>query len=119
MFNVLISLAIGAAVTLLVKLLGFPLWASILPGLIAFFAAFVLLARRVITKIQALMGDAQKDLQIQTTNVRERQQRIEKAVKTLEQGLAYQRWQFGIGGEIHANIGMIRYMVGDLDNAQG
>ncbi len=118
MINLLISLAIGVAVTLLVKLAGFSIWAGLVPGLIAFFGAFILLARRVIVKIQALMATAQKDLQTQSANPREQKARIEKAVKILEQGLAYEPWQFGVGGEIHANIGMIQYMVGDLEGAQ-
>lgn len=117
MYNVLISLAVGVLITVAVKLFGFSIWAGLVPGVVAFLATFVLLARRVIAKIQALMGQAQKELTVQPANVRERQQRVEKAVKILEEGLAFEKWQFGIGGEIHANIAMIRYMVGDLDAA--
>ena len=38
---------------------------------------------------------------------------VERAVKMLEQGLVYDKWQFMVGPEIHAQIGMLKYMVKD------
>src|SRR5712692_8824903 len=110
MFNLLISLAIGALVTVLIKLFGYSIWAGAVPGVLALLGSFIFLARRIATKVQALSKAAEKELSAQPSNTRERQQRIEKAVKILEGGLAYDRWQFLIGSEIHAQIGMIRYV---------
>ena len=104
MINLLISLGIGVGVTILIRLLGFPLWAGIIPGAIAAAAAYLLLARRVATKVQALMGLVQKDLSTSATNQREQKARIEKAIKTLESGLQYEKWQFLVASEIHAQI---------------
>ncbi|MCE9671105.1 tetratricopeptide repeat protein [Myxococcus stipitatus] len=118
MYNVLISLAVGIVVALLVKLAGFSLWAGLVPGLIAMVIAFILLARRVAARIQALMTTVQQDLQSQPTSQKDAQGRVERAVKTLEKGLVYDKWQFMVGPEIHAQIGMLKYMVKDLDGAK-
>lgn len=117
MFNLLISLAVGVLVTVLIKLLGYSIWAGLVPGTLAFLGSFVFLARRVAMKVQALSKSAEKELSTQPANPKERQQRIEKAVKILEGGLAYDRWQFLIGSEIHAQIGMIRYVGQDFPAA--
>jgi predicted Zn-dependent protease len=118
MYNLLISLAVGIAVALLVKLAGFSLWAGLVPGIIALVGTFVLLARRVAGRIQALMTVVQQDLQTQPTSQKDAQAKVDRAVKTLEQGLVYDKWQFLVGPEIHAQIGMLKYMVKDLDGAQ-
>lgn len=118
MINLLLSLAVGVAVGILVTLTHLPVWAAIGPGLIAFMIAYVLLAKRISTKVQALAGIAQKELStMSSSNPRERQARIDKAVKILESGLYYDRWQFLVGSELHAQIGMIKYMVKDYDGA--
>ncbi len=118
MYNLLISLAVGIAVALLVKLIGFSLWAGLIPGIIAMVAVFVLLARRVAGRIQALMAVVQQDLQSQPTSQKDAQAKVDRAVKTLEQGLVYEKWQFLVGPEIHAQMGMLKYMVKDLDGAK-
>lgn len=126
MYNLLISLAVGALLTVVLKVAGgFSLLASILPGVLGFVAAYVVLGRRTINKVQALMTEAQKELAGPMTNPRERTAKMERAVKILESGLALDRWQFMIGGEIHAQIGMLHYMFGaqaknpkDLEAAQ-
>jgi tetratricopeptide (TPR) repeat protein len=118
MYNLLISLAVGIAIALGVKLAGLSLLAGIIPGVLALVATFVLLARRVAQRIQALMDTVQKEFASQATNPKDAQQKVERAVKTLEQGLAYDKWQFMVGPELHAQIGMLKYMVKDLDGAQ-
>jgi tetratricopeptide (TPR) repeat protein len=118
MYNLLIALAVGALVTLLVRVAGFAIWAGIVPGVISFLGTFILLARRVAQKVQLLSKAAEKELSVQSAHPRERQQRIEKAIKILEGGLVYDRWQFLIGPEIHAQIGMIRYVAKDLAEAE-
>lgn len=118
MYNLLISLAVGLVIAVLVKVAGFSWWAGIIPGVIAFAAVYLLLARRVASRIQALMTVVQQDLQGQPSSQKDAQGRVDRAVKTLEQGLAYDKWQFLVGPEIHAQIGMLKYMVKDLDGAK-
>ncbi len=118
MYNLLISLGVGIAVVLGVKLAGFSLWAGLIPGTLAFLITFILLARRVAGKIQKLMETVQKDLQGQATSQKEALQRVDRAVKTLEQGLVYEKWQIMVGPEIHAQIAMLKYMAKDLDGAK-
>ncbi|MBZ4329605.1 M48 family metallopeptidase [Corallococcus sp. AS-1-12] len=119
MYNLLISLAVGLAVGVLVKFAGgFSWWAGIVPGVIVFFATYIVLARRVSTRVQALMTTVQKDLQGQPATQKEAQGRVDRAVQTLEQGLVWDKWQFLIGPELHAQIGMLKYMVKDLDGAK-
>jgi tetratricopeptide (TPR) repeat protein len=116
--NLLLSLAIGVLVAVLIKLAHFSLLAGLIPGVLAFFAAFVLLARRVAMKVQALMQTVQKELSQAPANVKDRQQKVDRAVKTLEEGLAFRRWQFFIAGEIEAQIGMLKYMTRDFAGAE-
>ncbi len=118
MLNLLIAIAVGALVTVVVKLLGFSIWAGIVPGVLALIGSYIFLARRVALKVQAMSKAAEKELSAQPTNQRERQQRVEKAIKLLEDGLVYDRWQFLIGPEIHAQIGMIRYVAKDYPQAE-
>jgi tetratricopeptide (TPR) repeat protein len=118
MYNLLISLGVGIAIALGIKLAGYSLWAGLIPGVLAFALTFVLLARRVSKRIQILMDSVQKEFATQATTQKEAQQKVERAVKTLEQGLAYDKWQLMVGPEIHAQIGMLKYMVKDLEGAQ-
>ncbi|HYH97471.1 tetratricopeptide repeat protein [Hyalangium sp.] len=118
MYNILISLGVGIAIALGIKLAGYSLWAGLIPGVLAFALTFVLLARRVAKRIQLLMDSVQKEFATQATTQKEAQQKVERAVKTLEQGLVYDKWQIMVGPELHAQIGMLKYMVKDLDGAQ-
>ncbi len=118
MLNLVIALGVGVAVAVLIKLLGFPLLAGIVPGVVLFLGAYVYLARRIALKVQALSQEAQKELSVPVTNPREQKQRVGKAIEILERGLVYDRWQFLIASEIHAQVGMIKYMVKDYDGAE-
>ena len=119
MYNLLIALGVGLVITLGIKLSGIgSIWAGLIPGTIAFVATYLLLARRIGNQLQVLMGSVQKELQAQPTSQKDAQARIERAVKMLEEGLVYEKWQFLVGPEIHAQIGMLKYMVKDLDGAQ-
>src|SRR3954454_2363009 len=118
MYNLLIALLIGVVVTAAVKLFGFAIWAGIVPGTIAFLGSYFLLARRIGQKVQKITSEAQVELSAVPPNERERKVRIDKAIKLLETALVYDKWQFLIGSELHAQIGMIKYMTGDLEGAQ-
>lgn len=117
MYNLLWSILAGIAVTLLIRTLGFSVWAGLVPGLLAFIAAYIVLARRTSVKVQVIVKEAQDELSIQASNQKEQRARVDKAVKILERALAYDKQQFLIGPEIHAQIGMLKYMVKDLDGA--
>lgn len=118
MYNLLIAIGAGVVIAVAVRLLGFPLWAGIVPGIIVMFGAYLWLARRIGTRISALSQVAQKELSTPASNPREQRVKIDKAVKTLEEGLKYDKWQFMIASELHAQIGMIKYMSKDLDGAE-
>jgi tetratricopeptide (TPR) repeat protein len=118
MYNLLISLGVAVLVTVGIRAAGFSLWAGIIPGVLAFFITFILLARWVAKRVQVLMESVQKEFQGQPASQKEALQRVERAVKTLEQGLVYDKWQIMVGPEIHAQIGMLKYMAKDLDGAK-
>lgn len=118
MINLVLSLAIGLGTALLIRLgFDFPWVAAIIPGTITFIASFILLGRRIFLKLQAINTQVQQELQAMPPNQREQKVKIEKAIKLLETALVYERWQFLVGAEIHGQIGIIKYMVKDIDGA--
>jgi tetratricopeptide (TPR) repeat protein len=118
MYNLLIALGVGLAITLGIKLSGFSIWAGLVPGTLAFLGAYIWLGRRIGQRLQALMVAVQKELQGQPTSQKEAQARVERAIKMLQGGLVYDKWQFLVGSEVHAQIGMLKYMSKDLEGAQ-
>jgi tetratricopeptide (TPR) repeat protein len=118
MYNLIIAVAVGLAVAVAVLLAHLPWYAAIVPGFLAFAATFLLLARRVGKKVKAIMDQAQKELSVQSASPRELKQRIERGVKTLESALPWEKWQPFIGGEIHAQIGMVHFRVRDYAKAE-
>lgn len=118
MYNLLIALVVGVVVTVAIKLAGFAIWAGLVPGTIAFLGTYFLLARRTGQQIQKITSEAQVELSSVPPNERERKLRVDKAIKLLESALVYEKWQFLIGPELHAQIAMIKYMTGDLDGAE-
>ncbi|MBA2661850.1 MAG: tetratricopeptide repeat protein [Bradymonadaceae bacterium] len=113
MYNVIISALAGIAVTLLI---GFGLgggelkiWYGILPGLIAFFAAYIFLARRILKLVQAAVAQAQTELS---------KQRVSQAIAVLKQAYPLGKWQFFIASQIDAQIGSILYMTQKFDESE-
>ncbi len=100
MFNLLIALGSGAVVGGIVWLtMG---WiAALLPLVFVAVVVYILLARRVGKKIEAVVERATKDLQ---------QGRIDNAIRILETAYAYQRQQFLVKAQIDAQIGGIYFM---------
>ncbi len=119
MYSLLISFAIATGVFAIFAALFSP-WAAIIPATLALVLANYLLARRVGKKIQELATEAQKEIQAASTSTSKemQKQRMDKGIKLLEQGFKYDKWQFLVGAEIHAQIGMIKYMTKDLEGAQ-
>jgi tetratricopeptide (TPR) repeat protein len=109
MYNLLLSLAVGAVAAIAVGS-GFGWVAAVAPGLIAAIATYIVLARRTGRQLERIFESMQKDLQ-------SRPPRIDKAVATLQAGFPLGRWQFGIEGQLHSAIGQLLYVKPDLDAA--
>jgi tetratricopeptide (TPR) repeat protein len=109
MYNLLISLAAGLAVTLAVRFGTNVGWVgSVVPGLLALMVAYFLLARRTWKQLEALMGTVQKELLAQ---------KLDRALQTLEGGFALAPWQFLVASQIHSQIGVLRYVRQDFTGA--
>jgi len=109
MYNLLISLAAGLAITLAIAFGTNVGWVgSVLPGLLALVVAYFLLARRSWKKLEALFAAVQKELMAQ---------RIDKAIQTLQGGFALSPWQFLVASQLHSQIGVLRYIRQDFDGA--
>jgi tetratricopeptide (TPR) repeat protein len=109
MYNLLISLAVGLAVTLAVRFGTNVGWVgSVLPGLLALVVAYFLLARRTWKQLEALMASVQKELVAQ---------KLDKALATLQGGFALAPWQFLVSSQIHSQIGVLRYVRQDFAGA--
>src|SRR5215475_9952818 len=117
MYNLLIAFAAGAVVTIAVRLAGLPLLAGLVPGLLVLIAVYILLARRIAEKLKALVSTAQKELQ-SISSPREQAPKVAKAVKILEQGLQYDRWQILVASQVHGQIGILHYMTKDYAAAE-
>jgi tetratricopeptide (TPR) repeat protein len=109
MYNLLIALAVAAALFGIVLAAGFSPWAAIIPAILGMFIANFLLARRIGKKVQELAVQAQKEIQAQ---------RLDKGIKLLEEGFKYDKWQFLVAAELHSNIGMLLYFKKDFAQAR-
>ncbi|MFZ5471919.1 MAG: tetratricopeptide repeat protein [Myxococcota bacterium] len=117
MYNLLIAFAAGLALALGVRLAGFSLLAGIIPGTITFLATYIVLARRVFKRMQALSEEAHALLG-QATNPKDQKAKAEKAIKIFESALPLGKWQFLVESQVHGAIGQIKYMLKDFDGAQ-
>ena len=109
MYNLLISLGAAAVVfVILMFAVNVPWWGSLLVALSQFAVMYIFAMRYVMKKVSAAMESAGKDLQ---------GQRIDKAIRTLQDMLRYGAWQFSVRGQIHSQIGMIYYLKRDFSNA--
>jgi len=109
MYNLLISLAAGLAVTLAVRFGTNVGWiGSVVPGLLALVITYFVLARRSWKKLEALFGAVQKDLM---------GQRVDKAIQTLQGGFSLAPWQFLVASQLHSQIGVLRYIRQDFEGA--
>ena len=117
MINLVLSLAAGVGGAVAIKLFGFSVAAGNIPGTLVSIGLYIVLARRTYTELQKVMGVVQGELSAMTANKKEQQAKADKAVKALETALPLGRWQFLIEGEIHGQIGMIKYLFKDFDGA--
>jgi len=109
MYNLLISLVAGVAITLAIAFgTSFGWAAAILPGALAATALYVYVAFRIRKRLEAINEVVQKELVAR---------RVEKAVQALQGGYAMAPWQFLVGTQLHASVGMLRYLTDDVDAA--
>lgn len=108
MRNFLIAVAVGLLVFLGFQVF-FSWYASILPGLIAFAAAYIVLAQRSMRKVAALSERAQREMQAQ---------KPDRAAETFREGLALAKEQFLVGPLMHANLGMLLYVQKKFEEAR-
>jgi tetratricopeptide (TPR) repeat protein len=109
MFNLIISLLLCTGTLAGLHLLaGVELWISSLVAMAVFTVVFIVITRIVMKKVGRLMETAQHDLQAGRT---------EKAIKTLESGYRYSKWQFYVKGQIDAQIGTLLFMKRDFSKA--
>lgn len=108
MYMLLISLAAGLVLNIGLLFAGVNVWLATLCALLLMVAVFLLGARHVMKKINALMETAQKDLQAN---------RIDKAIKVLQSGLKYAPWQFYVKGQINSQIGSVYYLKREFNEA--
>ncbi len=109
MINLALSLAAAVAAFLVFKLSGLPWLASLLPCLVALVATYILLARRTVKQLEAVMAQVQKELS---------SRKVDRAVAALEAAFPLARWQFLVKGQLHAQIGTLLYIQKKFEEAE-
>lgn len=117
MINLLLSIGAGAIVAIVITLSGFHVMAGVVPGSLVTLGLYVYLARRTFLQLQAAIQKVQAELSTLSPNKKEQQAKADKAIKMLEAALPLGRWQFLLEGEVHGQIGMIKYLFKDLEGA--
>ncbi len=109
MYNFFISVGASIALFLILNLAAhLSWWLSLIIALPLFVGMFLIISRVVMKKVMAVMETATKDLQ---------GQRVEKAIRELQGGFRYGKWQMYVTDQINAQIGMIYYMKRDFSEA--
>jgi tetratricopeptide (TPR) repeat protein len=102
MYNILISAAAAIVVFLLVTFAaGLPWWGGLMAALVVFLGVFLLIARAITKKLEAIMEPAMKDIQAQ---------RFEKGIRDLKSALKYAKWQIYTESQINSAIGMVYFV---------
>ena len=119
MINLLIAIGAGlvgfAAFFLTGALSAF---SASLVGTIVFGAAYFLLARRTLKQLEVIMLDAQKDLMGARQGTSIIQARLDAGIARIQEGFALSKWQFLVAGQVHAQLGMILFMLEKYDEAK-
>ncbi|HEX9401681.1 MAG TPA: hypothetical protein VF912_16345 [Anaeromyxobacter sp.] len=109
MYNLLIAIAAGVAVSLALALgTNLGLAAAIFPGVLATTIAYFVLMRRSWKKLEAVFEAMQREVQAQ---------KFERAIQTLQGGFALAPWQFLVASQLHSNIGILHYLKSEMDAA--
>jgi tetratricopeptide (TPR) repeat protein len=110
MYNLLLSIAAGIAVSAAVALgTNLGVAAAIVPGLLAVAIAYFVLMRRTWKKLEVIFEAMQREVQAR---------KPDKAIQTMEGGFVLAPWQFLVASQLHSNIGILHYALKqDLDAA--
>src|SRR3989442_7439871 len=74
---------------------------SIFPAVVAGIVSYILLARRTVKQLEALMAQVQKELA---------GRRIEEAIALLEASFPLARWQVLVASQLHRQISSLLYI---------
>jgi predicted Zn-dependent protease len=102
MINLGISFGAALAVGLLCGIVADSVIAGVLPFLLVLVVAYVLLARRSATQLEAVMRTAQAQFEAQN---------IDGGKATLKAGFKLAPWQFLVAQQLHAQLGIIEFML--------
>ncbi|AKU90365.1 tetratricopeptide repeat protein [Vulgatibacter incomptus] len=108
MINLGISILIGLVAFAVFAVIFSP-FAAIVPFVIAFLAAYIVLTNRAMKQVGAISAQAQKEMQAQ---------RFDKAIETFKRGFALEKRQLLVGPLMHANLGTLLYAKGDFAAAR-
>jgi tetratricopeptide (TPR) repeat protein len=109
MYNLLLSLAVGALVAVAIAAGTSFGWAgAVFPGFIVAAALYFFVAFRIRKRLEAVNEVVQQALQAR---------HVEKAIQALQAGFAFAPWQFLVAAQLHSSIGMLRYLTEDVDAA--
>jgi tetratricopeptide (TPR) repeat protein len=109
MINLALSFAAAIAAFLLFRLTFTNTIGALFPALVAFVAAYVLLARRTMKQLEALMAQVQRELQAR---------KPERALELLKGAFPLARWQFLVEGQLHGQIGSLLYVQKKFDESE-
>ncbi|HEY5973275.1 MAG TPA: hypothetical protein VIU41_00900 [Geobacteraceae bacterium] len=119
MYNIVIS-ALLAVITFVIAMpvAGLAWWIGLLLAVVVFLLSFVLIARFVMKKVEAIMTGAMRDLQVQRVTSKEMQVAlVDKAIREMKEALKYADWQIYVSGQINSSIGMLHYIKRDFSGA--
>ena len=101
MYNIIISLVFATAAFAVGVATTSTMVAGFIPGSIALLISYFLLARRTGGKFRVVAERAVVEFQ---------NNRFEQGLRLMESCLDLAKWQFGIAGQVHGQIGMLMYM---------
>lgn len=121
MYNLLISIGVGAAVTLIFGFaLGAPkfkFWYGFIPGLLTTVGLVIYLGRRTMKKVMGIMDRVQAELKPKNPMKPDRTA-VDRAIHIVKEGEKYRRWQFLIGKQFDGIIGRLLYQDKRFDEAE-
>jgi len=109
MYSLLLSLGAGVLTALALRFgTAFGWMAAVFPGLLVTAVVFVAAGFRVRKQMEAVVEVVQKEAAAR---------HLDKAIQALQAGFRLAPWQFFVGAQLHAQIGMLRYWGGSFEEA--
>jgi tetratricopeptide (TPR) repeat protein len=109
MYTLLISFAVSIAVTIGVYYFTYSYVLSVLAGILILFLINFFIGKHFLNKLKALFASVEKDL---------KNDRVDAAIKKLNDGYSLANWQFFVREQINAQIGLIYYTKKKFDEAK-